>query len=195
MAKLKPKKKYKRNLFRNAARPPRITNATPAQGGTNSADKKQTTWGFDTLKTAGGALGAALTCALVAREEVIAPVAVTSIVTAAGTSMALFGRNETVRHVGAGIMSAAGAQLGLMLLDNHYDNLATQKAITQAKAEKAQAERLVQVEKALVDKALADKSKTKPANIEGLPPGALEAAYERARARLSMAQAAREMAA
>ena len=69
-------------------------------------------------------------------------------------------------------MSAAGAQLGLMLIDNHYDSLETQKRIAHAQADKNKATR----------------------SAESLPPGALEAAYERARARLAMAQAAGQMA-
>jgi len=193
-----PKKKqnHKRNLFRNAARPSHAT--SPGGGGgarrgggernTGGAPAQKRTWGTETLKTAGGAIGAALTCAYIARENWIPPVFVTGLVTAVGSTLAVLGRNETLRNVGSGVMSAAGAQLGLMLIDNHYDNLSRQKAIAQAQAEKAQADKLA------AEKAQADKSK--PArSAESLPPGALEAAYERARARLAMAQAASQMAA
>jgi len=48
---------------------------------------------------------------------------------------------------------------------------------------------VAQAEKAQAEKAKATRS------AEGLPPGALESAYERARARLAMAQAASQMAA
>src|SRR5262249_1084905 len=151
-------------------------------------EQKKNTWGTETLKTAGGAAGAALACAYIARENWIPPVFVTGLVTAVGTTMAALGKTETLRNVGPGVMAAAGAQLGLMLIDNHYNNRETQKRISQAQAERAQLEK-AQAEKALVDKNKATRS------TENLPPGALEAAYERARTRLAMAQAASQMAA
>lgn len=171
-------------------RAPRATGTHRAvtTSATSEAYEKKKTWGTETLKTAGGAAGAALACAYIARENWIPPVFVTGLVTAVGTTMAVLGKNDTLRNVGAGVMSAAGAQLGLMLIDNHYDSLETQKRITHAQAEKAHAE------KALAEKALADKNKA-TRSAEALPPGALEAAYERARTRLAMAQAASQMAA
>lgn len=187
------KKKVLRRQLRNAAamrapsvRAPRPTGVVLAHA-SNEADKKKTSWGVDTLKTAGGAAGAAVTCALLARENVLPPVFITGLVTGVGATMAVFGRNDTLRQVGAGAMSAAGAQLGLLLIDNHYDNLETQKRIAAAHVEKTAAE------KAKADQAKADQAKAMR-SAETLPPGALEAAYERARARLAMAQAASHMA-
>jgi hypothetical protein len=134
-----------------------------------------------------GAVLGAVGCALIARENVAPPVFITGLVTAVGGTMAALGKNETLRQVGAGMMSAAGAQLSLMLIDNHYDSLETQKRIAAAHAEKVTAEK-AQAERARAEQAKATRS------AEGLPPGALEAAYERARARLAMAQAASQMA-
>jgi len=184
-------KKALRRQLRNAAtmRAPRaMTSPRTVSTTTNAAaPEKKTTWGTETLKTAGGAAGAALACAYIARENWIPPVFVTGLVTAVGTTLAVLGRNDTLRNVGAGVMSAAGAQLGLMLIDNHYDDVETQKRIAAAQVEKAAAER-AHAEKAKADQAKATRS------AESLPPGALEAAYERARARLAMAQAASHMA-
>ena len=182
--KLKKKKLHRRQL-RNAAtmrapavrspRPNSVVVASPA------ADAKKSTWVPETLQTAGGAAGAAVTCALAARENLMPPLFITGLVTAVGGTLAVLGRSETLRNVGAGMMSAAGAQLGLILIDNHYDNLETQKRIAAA-----------QLEKAAVDKVKAEQTKG-TRSAESLPPGALEAAYERARARLAMAQAASQM--
>jgi hypothetical protein len=173
-----PKKKAhkpKRHLFRNAARP-RPPRPSTSQGD-NAAEnhKKKESPGKTTIKTAGGAIGAALACAYIARENWIPPKFVTGLVSAVGGTLAVLGANDTLRAVGSGVMSAAGAQLGLMLIDDHYDNVATHKAIATATA--------------------AGPKPAKPANADSLPPGALEAAYERARARLAMAQATSQMAA
>lgn len=187
----KKHKKAQRRQLRNAAimRPPRATMSPRAVSASPSplALEKKTSWGTETLKTAGGAAGAALACAYIARENWIPPVFVTGLVTAVGTTLAVLGRNDTLRNVGAGVMSAAGAQLGLMLIDNHYTTVETEKRIAQAQVEKASAA------KAHADKAQSEALKS-TRSAETLPPGALEAAYERARARLTMAQAAGHMA-
>jgi hypothetical protein len=190
------KKKHppQRRQLRNAANPKRASHlprAIVVQGGEAPPpppSEKQKTWGTETLKTAGGAVGAALACAYISRENWIPPQFVTGIVTAVGATLAVLGRNETLRNVGSGVMSAAGAQLGLMLIDNHYDNLESQRRVAAAQADKAQADK-AKAEKAQLEKAKATRS------AEALPPGALESAYERARMRLAMSQAASQMAA
>jgi hypothetical protein len=186
----KKHKKALRRQLRNAAtvRPARaLTSPRAAMATTNAvAPENKSSWGTETLKTAGGAAGAALACAYIARENWIPPVFVTGLVTAVGTTLAVLGRNETLRSVGNGVMSAAGAQLGLMLIDNHYNTVETEKRIAQAQVDKATA-------KAQADKAHAEAAKS-TRSAENLPPGALEAAYERARTRLAMAQAAERLA-
>jgi hypothetical protein len=185
MPKPKHKKKVHRRQLRNAATmrapAPRSTRSSSAAIASPGADPKKTTWVPETLQTAGGAAGAAVTCALVARENLMPPAFITGLATAVGGTLAVLGRNETLRNVGAGIMSAAGAQLGLILIDNHYDNLETQKRIATA-----------QLEKVAAEKAKAEQTKA-TRSADSLPPGALEAAYERARMRLAMAQAASQM--
>jgi hypothetical protein len=170
----KPKKARKpKHAFRNAL-PARSSRAS-SEARPSSPRAAGDTPGKITIKTAGGAIGAALACAYIARENWIPPKFVTGLVSAVGGTLAVLGASNTLRAVGSGVMSAAGAQLGLMLIDDHYDNIATQKAIATATAD-------------------AHKAK-KPANADSLPPGALESAYERARARLAMAQAAGHAAA
>jgi hypothetical protein len=164
-----------KHLYRNAVPPPRSStnsrpSAVPRPSGGRIGDD---TPAWRTIKTAGGAVGAALACAYIARENWIPPKVVTGLVSAVGGTLAVGGQSDTLRAVGAGVMSAAGAQLGLMLIDDHYHG---SKSGTPAPATIA-----------AVGK--------KPANTESLPPGALESAYERARARLAMATAAGHMAA
>lgn len=116
------------------------------------------TAGWHAIKTAAGAAGAALACAFVARKDWLPPKLITGVVSVLGAVFAVGGRSDTLRAVGAGAMSAAGAQLGLMLLDDHYQ--ATRRPVTMA---------------------------TKPFIADRLPPGALEFAFARTRARLGAA--------
>jgi hypothetical protein len=107
--------------------------------------------------TAAGAAGTALVGTFLAHEG-WAPKTIAGALAAVGAGLAWRGDDPMIRSVGAGAMSAAGSQLALMLLDDRE-----RKAPVAAVAVK------------------------KPANGEGLPPGALESAFERARARLSLA--------
>src|SRR5512139_3156545 len=160
-----------RNRFRNAPRPTRAASSHATAEGRSAGSPNKLSPGRAALYTAGGAAAAAVTCALVARENILPPTFVTGLVTAIGGTAVAIAESETYRAVGQGVMAAAGAQLGLVLLDNHYQE--TTKAPTVA----------------------ARSDGKKPSNAEGLPPGALEAAYERARRRLAMAEAAAQMSA
>jgi hypothetical protein len=166
--KKRPRHKF-RNAFRNDPRPRSTSSRASSEGKNGSADGRLSR-GQAALYTAGGAAAAAVTCALVARENILPPTFVTGLVTAIGGTAAAIAHSETYRAIGQGAMAAAGAQLGLVLLDNHYQESA-KKPMVAAKADGK-----------------------KPSNAENLPPGALEAAYERARRRLAMAEAAGQMA-
>ncbi|MGH9885699.1 MAG: hypothetical protein ACREBE_09235, partial [bacterium] len=114
-----------RHKLRNAAtmrapvaRAPRPTGVLTAADSSEAAKRKNRV--PEILQTGGGAAGAAVACAFAARENLMPPVFVTGLVTAVGGTIALFSQNETLKHIGAGMMSAAGAQLGLILIDNHY---------------------------------------------------------------------------
>jgi hypothetical protein len=175
MAKSTKKARKAKHAYRNAAPPPRSnTSLRPGTGPRPGGGRIGTdTPAWRTIKTAGGAVGAALACAYIARENWIPPKVVTGLVSAVGGTLAVGGQSDTLRAVGAGVMSAAGAQLGLMLIDDHYHGSGGGTHAT----------------------ATASAVGKKPANADSLPPGALESAYERARARLAMAQAAGHMAA
>lgn len=111
--------------------------------------------------TAAGAAGTALIGSFLARQG-WAPKTIAGALTAVGAGLAWKGDGTTIKSVGAGTMSAAGSQLALMLIDDRSKPAATQTA-------------------AVV--------KTKPANADELPPGALESAFERARERLALVSA------
>ena len=107
--------------------------------------------------TAGGAAGTALAGSFLAHEG-WAPKTIATALAAVGAGLAWKGDAATIRSVGAGVMSAAGSQLALMIIDDH-DRKPT-PALPAAK---------------------------KPSNAaNSLPPGALEAALERAQARLAL---------
>lgn len=108
--------------------------------------------------TAAGAAGTALLGSFLARQG-WAPKTIAGALTAVGAGLAWKGDGDTIKSVGAGTMSAAGSQLALMLLD---DQDAKQSSRTQVATAK------------------------KPSNADGLPPGALENAFERARERLAL---------
>ncbi len=146
MAKKKNKHKHKL-AHRNAA--PRAPRAAPPQDETATHRL-----GY----TAAGAAGSALLGAVLARQG-WAPKTIAGTLTALGAGLAWKGEGATTKSLGAGTMSAAGAQLAMMMIDDHQTKQATQVASVAAK---------------------------KPANADGLPPGALESAFERARDRLSL---------
>ncbi len=114
--------------------------------------------------TAAAAAGTALTGSILARQG-WAPKTIAGTLTAVGAGLAWKGDGEPVRSVGAGVMSAAGSQLALMMIDDHE----AKKAPPSPPAKK---------------QGPADK----PSNAEDLPPGALEAAMERARMRLALSE-------
>jgi hypothetical protein len=108
--------------------------------------------------TAAGAAGTALAGSFLARQG-WAPKTIAGVLAAVGAGLAWKGEGSTVRSVGTGAMSAAGSQLALMMIDDR-DRKTAPAPTTTAK---------------------------KPSNADGLPAGALEAAFERARSRLELA--------
>ena len=108
--------------------------------------------------TAAGAAGTALLGSFLARQG-WAPKTIAGALTAVGAGLAWKGDGSTIKSVGAGTMSAAGSQLALMLIDDRDAKRPAAPTVATAK---------------------------KPANADGLPPGALENAFERARERLAL---------
>jgi hypothetical protein len=86
-----------------------------------------------------------------------APKTIAGALAAVGAGLAWKGDGATIRSVGSGAMSAAGSQLALMLIDDRDHKAAPAVPVK------------------------------KPSNSDGLPEGALEAAFERARHRLALA--------
>lgn len=143
------KKKHKnKHAFRNAA--PRAPRAAKAQDVETPLKRL--------ALTAGGAAGTALAGSFLAHEG-WAPKTIATALAAVGAGLAWKGDAPTIRSVGAGVMSAAGSQLALMVLDDRDKKVAPASATQIAK---------------------------KPSNADALPPGALEAALERAQHRLAL---------
>ncbi len=109
--------------------------------------------------TAAGAAGTALLGSFLARQG-WAPKTIAGALTAVGAGLAWKGDGSTIKSVGAGTMSAAGSQLALMMIDDRDHKPAV--AVTTVATGK------------------------KPSNADGLPAGALENAFERARERLAL---------
>ena len=118
--------------------------------------------------TAAGAAGTALIGSFLARQG-WAPKTIAGALAAVGAGLAWKGDGSTIKSVGAGTMSAAGSQLALMLLDDQHNGA------------KPAAPKVASI--------------GKPANADGLPPGALESAFERARERLALATGEEQQAA
>lgn len=112
--------------------------------------------------TAGGAVGVALVGSLLAREG-WAPKTIATALTATGAGLAWKAGEPTWRAVGSGVMGSAGGQLALMMLDDHDRKPATTPTVATAHA-----------------------PAKRQANLDELPPGALEAALARAQARLAL---------
>ncbi|MEP6990412.1 MAG: hypothetical protein ABJA80_05725 [bacterium] len=151
------KKKFKKQSFRNAA--PRAARTSKAEDETS----------FKRLAyTAGGAAGTALAVSFLKREG-WAPKTAATTLTAVGAGLTWKGDAPTIRSLGAGVMAGAGSQLAMMLIDKE-GSTAT-----------AQSTKPSDHNTGIVA------SGKKPSNAEAVPAGALEAALERARARVAFA--------
>jgi hypothetical protein len=143
------KKKTKKHHFRNAA--PRAPRA---------ARPEEETPLKRLAMTAAGAAGTALAGSFLAHEG-WAPKTIATALAAVGGGLAWKGDAPTIRSVGAGVMSAAGSQLALMMIDDREKKAAPAQVAS------------TQVAK-------------KPSNAGELPPGSLESALARAQARLAI---------
>lgn len=125
MATKKTKKTKSKHLYRNAAAParavPRAVVVRPR--GPIAADlekegdeKKHETPGWGALKAVGGALATTVAGAYLARQDWVPPKLATGVISGLGALLALEGP-EKWKSLGLGAMSAAGGQLGIMLID------------------------------------------------------------------------------
>jgi hypothetical protein len=160
-----PRKPKPKHAFRNAA----SASAMPRPRNATQPRRAVTDWherGWQVAKLGGGMLAGALACAYVARNDWLPPKTITGAATAIGSALMLGGGSDTVRWLGAGAAAAAGGQLLLLAVDDQLQGKPPEQVASKDKP-----------------------PVKKPANADGLPPGALEAAYERARRRLAMTQA------
>ena len=150
MAKKKKAKKHPpyRNAAPRAPRAGRVEDETPIKR---------------LAYTAGGAAGTALAGSFLAHEG-WAPKTIATALAAVGAGLAWKGDAATIRSVGAGVMSAAGSQLALMVIDDR---------------DKKNTPGPTQPPATMVAKKLSNAA-------NALPPGALESALERAQARLAL---------
>jgi hypothetical protein len=163
MAKKKPK--HGKPRMRNAAtaalaRTPRHATASPA---THEERAQTESRAWQVAKVLGGAAVSAVGCSLIARQEWIPPKALTAGVAAVGAALYAGGQNDTLRMVGAGAAASAGGMFTYLMIDDAvHPKTASQPHVA---------------------------SNTPPAKrqADSLPPGALEAAYERARRRMALA--------
>ncbi len=109
--------------------------------------------------TAAGAAGTALAGSFLAHEG-WAPKTIATALTAVGAGLAWKGDEPTIRSIGAGVMSAAGCQLALMVIDDREKKAAAPQ--------------------------IATAPTKKPANYAALPPGSLEHAFNEARRELAL---------
>ncbi len=163
---MKGKKNKKRRNYRNSAAP---LGAQPRSRGLRQASLRPASprpsapeesalrrLGY----TAAGAAGTALVGSFLAREG-WAPKTIAGLLTTGGAIASWTSHDPTVREIGSGAMSAAGGQLALLMLDDREKK-------PDAAAQTATA------------------TGQKRSNAGELPPGALESAFERARARMAV---------
>jgi hypothetical protein len=184
--KKKIKKAKARHLYRNAATPPtrrKPTRTLAVQSGEPSASnlqeleettvykKNYNTPGWNVLKVAGGALATTLAGAYMAKQDWLPPKVLNGVVSGLGLLLALEGPHEW-RSLGLGAMSAAGGQLGYMLIDD-----------PQSKSDDDGA-KSAKPDKKAPDTGKPAASATRQAS--DIPADALARAYERARLRMAL---------
>jgi len=125
MANKKIKKTKSKHRFRNAAAPARavpravtVRPRAPIAADLEKAEdeKKHDTPGWGALKAVGGALATTMAGAYLARQDWVPPKLATGVISGLGALLALEGPSKW-KSLGLGAMSAAGGQLGIMLID------------------------------------------------------------------------------
>jgi hypothetical protein len=150
----KKKFKFGKHKLRNAAAPRQAARPFPRKAQVEETPLRRLGY------TAAGAAGTALAGSFMAKEG-WAPKTVATALTAVGAGLAWKGDEPTIRSVGAGVMSAAGSQLALMMIDEK-DRKQPAVAVAQAPQLK------------------------KPANAYALPAGSIESAFNQARSQLAI---------
>jgi len=89
-------------------------------------NKKHETPGWGALKAVGGALASTVAGAYLAQQDWIPPKVMTGVISGLGALLALEGPDKW-KPLGLGAMSAAGGQLGFMLIDDQLIKQAEDK--------------------------------------------------------------------
>jgi hypothetical protein len=175
-----PKKAKPRHLYRNAVaaparRPPRavaVRQRGPiASDFPGAAEEESETPGWGTaLKAVGGAVATTVGGALLARQNYLPPWATSALLTGAGALLWLEGP-DSWKSLGFGAMSAAGGQLGFLLLD---DQLVKSPDTAEKKPEPA------------ASKPAAPAAPAGKRQAGDIPADALARAYDRARLRMAL---------
>jgi hypothetical protein len=174
----KTKRAMPRHLYRNAAaslpravvvRPRNRPATEPEQDPDPHKGKHPNTPGWSALKAVGGALATTVAGAYIARQDWVPPALATGLITGAGALLALEGPDKW-KALGLGAMSAAGGQLGFLLIDDQLLKSA------EAKEKKEQSPPAPKP------------SGPAPAKRQAsdIPADALARAYERARMRMAL---------
>jgi hypothetical protein len=178
MATKKIKKTKPRHLYRNAASAParRVPRSVvmrprgPIAADLERGEDKKTkhnTPGWDALKAVGGAFATTVAGAYLAQQDLLPPKVMTGVISGLGALLALEGPDKW-KSLGLGAMSAAGGQLGFMLIDDQLIKSSEDKDKKEPVASKP--------------------STPAPAKRQAgdIPSDALARAYERARLRMAL---------
>jgi hypothetical protein len=178
MATKKIKKAKPRHVYRNAAAAParavpravvvRPRGPLPAElEEEGEKKKKRDTPGWGALKAVGGALATTVAGAYLAQQDLLPPKVMTGVISGLGALLALEGPDR-FKSLGLGVMSAAGGQLGFMLIDDQLIKHSEDKDKKEPAANKPSA--------------------PAPAKRQAgdIPADALARAYERARLRMAL---------
>lgn len=172
----KPKPKRPAARFRNAG-PPSPAGRRPPRSSTEDPKEapKETPLGR-LVFTVGSAVGGSLVGALAARYRLLSPQNVAIIMTAGGGALLLY-KNATprARSIASGALSAGGSQLVVQALVSAPPPPVPVKPVAVSQTQSAPGR--------------------SNADIGALPPGALDAAFERARSELALTSSAYDPAA
>ncbi|HEX7836718.1 MAG TPA: hypothetical protein VF469_04595 [Kofleriaceae bacterium] len=168
----KAKKAKSGHMLRNAAAPPRAltprtTALRPRTPPRDPDHPDSETPGWRALKAAGGALATTVAGAYVARQDWLPPKVMTGLLSGLGVLLALEGPGKW-KSLGLGAMSAAGGQLGFMLIDDQLIKHTEEKEPKEHAASTPQS------------------SAPTKRQASDIPADALARAYERARLRMAL---------
>jgi hypothetical protein len=172
-------KKTKRKRAARSA--PRSTYRNAAPSGA-SKPKEETPLARIGYTVAGA--GAAALAVTMFEHEKWEPKKVAGLLGLGGAALAWRTADKAMKSIGLGVTSAAGAQLALLVMNDH------DKKLADAAASSAQSDAATVAQNSTpAQNSLPASTAQRPANAaQALPPGALESALARAQARLALAE-------